>query len=237
MNKANFVVAGATTLVTIATVSGTAFAWHPQGAITKTVFDVTSDTTTPSDANDEASAVTAKTGDTLTYTVTVSNNGLAAANGDDDMANTVMTDTLPDGIALVSDASQRTITENLGTITPGKSVSKTYNVKVTSTTDGDVITNKACFTGNSIVNDNPQSGCDVAVIKVSVPAAPAPVTPTPTTPTPTTTTPAGGVGADTTTATALPNTGASTFLAPMIGIVVAAAAYTGRIKFLARANA
>ena len=233
MYKAKLAVASATTLLTIAAVSGTAFAWHPKGAISKTVFNVTSGTTTPGEANDEATSVTANTGDTLTYTVTVTNDGLAAANGDDDMATTVMTDALPDGIELVSDPSQRTITEDLGTITPGKSVSKTYSVKVTSTNDGDVITNKACFTGDSIVKDNPQSGCDVAVIKVKVPVTPAPVTPT--TPTPTTTAPTGGLGAST--PAALPNTGASVLLAPMAGLLVAVAAYAGRIKFLARSNA
>ena len=68
-------------------------------------------------------------------------------------------------------------------------LTKTYQVKVTASTDG-VIENKACFTGNSTANDNPQAGCDVADVKVTVPPAPVtpatPVTPdTPTTPAPT----------------------------------------------------
>jgi uncharacterized protein (UPF0333 family) len=66
--------------------------------------------------------------------------------------------------------------------TPASDGNKTYNVKVTSQTNGDVITNEACFTGNSKVNDNPQHGCNVAVVKVKVPTKPTP-TPTPT-PTP-----------------------------------------------------
>jgi uncharacterized repeat protein (TIGR01451 family) len=131
-----------------------------------------------SDANTESASVSAAPGDVLVYTVVVSNTGDTASDGNNDMTNTKLTDTLPDGVELVSNPATRTIVEDLGTVTPGKSVTKSYNVKVTSKTDGDVITNKACFTGNSKVNDNPQSGCDVAVVKVKVPATPTPPTST-----------------------------------------------------------
>jgi len=88
----------------------------------------------------------------------------------DDMAYTVMTDTLPSGVELISNPSQRTITENIGTIVPGDKVTKQYQVKVTDSTDGDVITNQACYTGNSIAKDNAQSGCSTVVVKVRVPS-------------------------------------------------------------------
>jgi len=70
---------------------------------------------------------------------------------------------------LVSNPAQRTISENLGTLKPGQKVTKEYLVRVTSTRDKDVVTNKACFTGDSTANDNPQSGCDPAVVTVTVP--------------------------------------------------------------------
>jgi uncharacterized repeat protein (TIGR01451 family) len=158
-------------------------AWHPKGIIKKEVQNQTSSSAL-SDANSAATAVAAKPGDTLKYVITVSNIGEKDDKGYNDMAKTVMTDTLPAGVELVSNPAQRQITENLGTIKPGESVKKEYIVKVTTDKDASVVENKACFTGNSTANDNAQSGCDVADVKVSVPTpTPAP-TPTPI-PTPT----------------------------------------------------
>lgn len=212
MKRISMIAGSATTGVLIAgTVAGTAFAWHPKGTIVKSAQNQTTKSAV-SDANTDSTAVSATTGDTVLYTVTVSNNGAPAANNYDDMSKTVMTDTLPAGVELVSNPSTRTLTENMGTILPGKSVTKTYAVRVTSTKDGDVITNKACFTGNSIVNDNPQSGCDNAVVKVHVKPTPTP-TPTPTPVTPTAELP------DT-----LPDTGSTALSA---SIVIAAAAALG----------
>ena len=159
-----------TSVVTAAIIASPALAWHPKGVIVKYVENQTTGTVM-SDANDLAHAVAAKPGDVLKYTIVVSNTGAAASNGDNDMAKTVMTDTLPAGVELVSNPSTRTISENLGTIKPGQNVTKTYLVKVTADKDG-AIENKACFTGNSAANDNPQSGCDVADVTVTVPQTP-----------------------------------------------------------------
>lgn len=173
-------------IVSIAGFASTALAWHPKGVISKKVENVTTGSVL-GEADSADSAVAAKPGDTLTYVITVSNNGAVDASGNNDMANTVMTDTLPDGITLVANPSQRQITENLGTIKPGKSVTKEYTVTVTATAD-ETIENQACFTGNSKANDNPQQGCNAAFVTVTVPPTPVipvtPVTPTPTTPTP-----------------------------------------------------
>ena len=165
--------------VSILGIASTAMAWHPKGVISKQVQNITSGSAL-SEADSVADAVAAHPGDTLKYVITVKNDGAAKSNGDDDMANTVMTDTLPSGVALTSDPSQRQITANLGTIKPGQSVSKEYLVTVTTNT-AETINNTACFTGNSIVNDNPQSGCNSAIVTVTVPETPV-VNPTPTTP-------------------------------------------------------
>ncbi|HEX6415980.1 MAG TPA: hypothetical protein VFZ62_00455, partial [Candidatus Saccharimonadales bacterium] len=93
-----------------------------------------------------------------------------------DLAYIKMTDTLPAGVELVSNPAQRTITENLGTLKPGQSVTKEYLVKVTAKTNG-TIKNTACFTGDSEVKDNPKQGCNPAVVKVTVPPVKPPVTP------------------------------------------------------------
>ena len=164
--------ASLTSVIAIGAIAAPAYAWHPKGTIIKYVQNQTAGGAM-SDANEAATAVATAPGDTLLYTIVVSNTGAPAANGDDDMAHTTLTDTLPAGVELVSNPALRTISEDLGTIKPGKSVTKTYAVKVTSNVNGDSITNKACFTGNSLVNDNPQSGCDEAIITVTVP----PVTP------------------------------------------------------------
>ncbi|HSX16019.1 MAG TPA: hypothetical protein VLF40_04470 [Candidatus Saccharimonadales bacterium] len=180
-------------------VAAPAYAWHPKGKIVKEVQNETV-SGAKSDANDISTAVSTSPNDVIMYTVTVSNVGTPADNGDDDMAGVVLTDTLPAGVELVSDPSVRTITEQLGTIKPGEKVVKTYELKVTSHQDGDQITNKACFTGDSIVNDNPQSGCDVAIIVVKN---------TPKTPTP----------------PELPNTGSTGVTAAAVALVAAAAGY------------
>lgn len=173
--------AGLIGIISVAGLASTAFAWHPKGVISKKVENLTTGSGL-SEADSSLSAVAAKPGDTLLYVITVSNTGAPANNGDDDMAHTVMTDTLPDGISLVSNPDQRTITEDLGTITPGKSVTKQYTVTVTAATST-TIDNTACFTGNSIVNDNPQQGCNSAFVSVTVPPTPmAPVTPVAPTP-------------------------------------------------------
>src|SRR5256885_4898171 len=57
-------------------------------------------------------------------------------------------------------------TKDLSTLKPGQNVPKTYNFKVTSTKDGDVIDNTACFTAKCTAIDNPQNSCDVATITV-----------------------------------------------------------------------
>jgi len=188
-----------------------AFAWHPKGAIVKSVQNQTQNGQM-SDANDEQNAVSAKPGDLLKYTIVVSNDGESNDQGQNDMAKTTVTDNLPDGVELVINPSMRTITEDLGTIKPGQKVTKEYVVKVTGNTDGQVLNNKACFTGDSTKNDNPQQGCDMAVVKVTNPKTETPATPTTPTTTTTTTTPTPQVLATST--SDLPNTGAGDMLVP-----------------------
>jgi uncharacterized repeat protein (TIGR01451 family) len=182
MNKLTIGAASATAaIVAVATISASTYAWHPKGAIVKKVQNTTTNSSL-ADANDARNAVAAKPGDILRYVVEVRNEAPAADNNWNDMAYTVMTDDLPAGVELVSNPAERKIRFDLGTLKPGEKVTKEYSVKVTGTTSGSVIENKACFTGDSEVHDNPQQGCDVANVKIDKP------TPTPTpTPKPTTT--------------------------------------------------
>jgi len=199
--------------ILIATAIATpAFACHPAGSIVKEVQDQTTNSVLE-DANTASTALTVNSGDTVVYTVTVKNTGAAASNGDDDMTNVVMTDTLPSGVQLVSAPTQTKIIENLGTIEPGASVTKTYAVKITDTTNGDVITNTACYTGGSVDNNDNQQGCDSAVVKVNVPV----VAPTTTTTPTITSTPS--------TPTALPDTGSTALSVSILASCVAILAY------------
>jgi len=168
----------ASTLVAAA-IAAPAFACHPVGTITKGVQDQTTSSAT-TDANSVSAALSVNNGDTLVYIITVKNTGASASNGNNDMNNVVLTDALPAGVQMAS--GQSAISEQLGTIKPGQSVTKTYTVKVTDTKDGDVITNTACYTGNSKDNKNNQKGCDSAVVKVHVPTPTPNPTPTPSTP-------------------------------------------------------
>lgn len=160
-----------------------AFAWHPKGVITKSVQNVTTGGSLQA-ADTAATAVTAKPGDTLNYVITVKNTAPAADKQWNDLYYTNMTDELPTGVQLVSSPSTKLIKEDLGVILPGKSVTKTYTVKVVETKNGSKVKNTACFKGDSKVRDNPQTGCDDANVLVKVPEVPVtPVTPvTPDTP-------------------------------------------------------
>lgn len=171
--------------LSIAALSAPAYAWHPVGKISKKVQNITSGSALV-EADDVDTAVAAKPGDTLKYVIEVRNDGAADDRGYNDMANIVMKDTLPDGIELAGKPTQRQITENYDLIKPGKKMAWEYLVKVTASKDTS-ITNTACFTGNSTVNDNPQQGCNPAIVTVTVPPKPeepkTPVTPvTPKTP-------------------------------------------------------
>jgi uncharacterized repeat protein (TIGR01451 family) len=180
-------------------------ACHPQGKIAKAVQDNTTSSAIV-DANTTGSALTVNQSDVLTYTVTISNQETQEGNQHQaDMTNVVLTDALPAGVQLVSNPTETTITESLGTIAANGKVTRQYQVKVTATQDGAVLTNKACYTSGSNLGTNyNQNGCDVAIVKVHVPT-PVPVpTPTPTpTPTPVPTAPTAPTPAT------LPDTGST----------------------------
>jgi uncharacterized repeat protein (TIGR01451 family) len=174
------IVTGVAAAILVAT---PAFAWHPKGVIVKTVQDVTTNSAVV-DANDDASALGVHIGDTLIYTLTVSNNGSADSNGYNDMANVNLSDKLPTGVVSTEDATTREYGYFSSLLKPGEKLTKTITVKVVGGKGGNLIENQACFSGDSTVNDNPQAGCDVAIVKiVDVPVQP-PVTPpvTPVTP-------------------------------------------------------
>lgn len=179
MKVKNLLVLPVVVMVMVAAFAQTTYAWHPEGTIKKYVQNISTNGN-KMDANSADSAVTAEHGQTLLYTITITNTAKPADKQWNDLAFIKMTDTLPEGVELVSNPSQRVISEDFkGTIlTPGKSITREYKVKVVSKTDKKVIINKACFEGDSIVKDRKQAGCDDAYVKVKVPAKP-PVTPEP----------------------------------------------------------
>jgi uncharacterized repeat protein (TIGR01451 family) len=209
-------------------ITSPALAWHPKGVIVKYVQNQTAGGER-ADANNAASAVSAKTGDVLKYTIEIRNDGQKHDKGWNDMHFTKLTDTLPAGVELVSDASKRTIVEEIGRLKAGEKVTKEYLVKVTSTTDGDVIENEACFTGDSEVKDAPQEGCDPAVVKVSVPPKEEPPVEEPPVEEPPVEEPPVEE-----TPPALPETGASSFIAPVAAVGSGALAYAGRLLVIKR---
>ncbi len=148
-----------------------ALAWHPDGKIIKKVQNITTNSVL-ADANSDNQAVEVKPGDTIRYVIEVRNAAAPAANNHNDMVGTVMTDTLPTGVELAANPATRQISENLGRLKPGETKVKEYTLKVTSQSNGQIVVNKACFTGDTEVNDNPQKGCDEARVKVKVPVQP-----------------------------------------------------------------
>ena len=209
--------------------TGVALACHPKGIITKGVTNVTAGDTTIHAADTTGTAITAKPGDVLKYTIVIRNDA-PTTNSYDDIINTKLADSLPSGVELVSGNAN----DNLGTVKAKGSVTRTITVKVkASAKTGDVIDNKACFTGDAADHNKSmaQSGCDHAIVKVNVPTPPATPTPTPTptntpAPTPTPTPEGKGETLGTSTVTTLPATGAPVMptafgLSAMIGTSVA----------------
>jgi uncharacterized repeat protein (TIGR01451 family) len=201
--------------------TGIAAACHPQGVIKKDVQNLTTKSASVA-ADTTGSALVAHPGDTLVYKITVANN---ATGRDDEMISTVIKDSLPAGLSLVSADNF-----NVGTVSMKQSATRTITVKVTANTNT-TIRNEACFTGDSKDHKVPQKGCDLAYVKVVVPT-PTP-TPTPTvTPTPsksptTTPTPSKTPEVLSDTVTTLPETGAP-ILGSTIGLgamITAGAAY------------
>jgi len=216
---------GSATVVSILAatiIAAPAFACYPQGNIVKTVQDNTTGSSVVT-ADTDASALSVNQGDTLTYTVTISNQ--ETQEGDQhqaDMTNVELTDTLPAGVQLVSNPSETTITENLGTIAANGKVSRTYQVKVTATENDAYLTNKACYTsGSNLGTKYDQSGCTVSIVHVNVPVVPP--TPTPPAPTPPTT---------------LPNTGSTALSAAMLVSGIAFVGYALNVlRLKLRSNA
>jgi len=166
VSKAKYFVSAAVAVVVAASNVASVYAWHPEGKITKSVQNQTTGSAL-------ADQVSAKPGDVLKYVITIKNTAGPAEKHYNDLAFIKMTDKLPAGVELVANPAQRTISEDLGTLLPGKSVTKEYVVKVVSSVkDKQVIKNEACFTGDSVVKDNPKKGCDTADVKVTVPEKP-----------------------------------------------------------------
>jgi len=174
MKKVSMLATASVTGVVLAgIIASPVLACYPQGKIVKTVQDNTTNSAVE-DANTTSTALSVNQGDTLTYTVTVSNQ--ETQEGDQhqaDMTNVMLTDTLPAGVQLVSDPSETTITENLGTIAANGKITRQYQVKVTAAQNGAVLTNEACYTsGSNLGKSYDQQGCDVAIVIVNVPVQP-----------------------------------------------------------------
>jgi uncharacterized repeat protein (TIGR01451 family) len=148
--------------------SQVASAWNPAGVVSKKVQNVTQSSAI-SEADNVETAVQVKTGDVIRYTITVTNAAGAAFENHNDLAFIKVTDQIPAGLELISSPSVRTIAYDVKDLKPGESDIRTFDLKVTSSTHLQVITNEACFSGDSAVKDKPQSGCNKAVIKVVVP--------------------------------------------------------------------
>jgi uncharacterized repeat protein (TIGR01451 family) len=247
------IIAATTGIFVSTTIVLPATASQPKGTIKKTVQNQTTNSKRQ-DADNADTALAVKSGDVLKFIIEITN------GGDKPMESTKLNDTLPPGIELTKTPSLRQISENIGTIAPGKTDTKTFVVRVTSDKQGETIENKACFTGNNQANDAPQDGCDSAVVTVtgiipqrpSAPkanAAPAPKTepakpqekaaPQPEKSAPKTEEGKAEEGKQPVTPPApiketLPSTGPATALAPVAAVSAGALGYAARLLLLRR---
>lgn len=160
-----FALVGLTGAIVAGTLVNAALAAEPRGTIKKSVQNQTTNSER-SEADNQGNALDVRSGDILKYTIEIRN------EGDSDMHNTRLSDTLPSGIELISNPSTRQITEDIGLIQAGKTETKTYLVKVTADKEGEIIENKACFNGDSEAKDAEQNGCNSAFVKIVAAKAP-----------------------------------------------------------------
>lgn len=152
------------TVLMVATVySVAAHASQPVANISKQVQNVTQGTSLK-DANDSYDAITANTGDILKFVVTVKNVGKYDRNGNNDLYNTKVNDTLPDGIS----PDSGTLNRSLGQIKPGSYKRYDFTVKVTSSDDSEVLCSVSDLTGSNKTNDQTLKHSDKACVKVMV---------------------------------------------------------------------
>jgi len=146
-----------------ATVSfgATALADAPVGVVNMTVVDVTNGSM-PNDAITKSSAQPVYPRDTLEYQILVTNQ---AIDETDQMVDTVVTDSLPAGLTLVSEDNL-----SLGVVDPFSSVMVNVTATVNSTASG-IIENQACFTSSSLDGASSQSGCNISMVNVLAPVA------------------------------------------------------------------
>jgi uncharacterized repeat protein (TIGR01451 family) len=209
-------------------------AQEPAVSIKMTVQNQTTNSA-PSDADTKEAALAAKPGDILKYVMTVTNTAEEAEDAKNDFTSVKVISALPAGLELVSDSSVREITEQLGTLTPGKAATKEFMARVTSR-GGDSVESKACFTGSYEKQSKPLSDCESAFAAIAAastpPATPAPVETKPNpTPEPTPQQEQGKTATDT---EALPTTGPADFIAPLAALGAGSLAYTGRFIALKR---
>ncbi|MBD2547856.1 DUF7507 domain-containing protein [Planktothricoides raciborskii] len=113
-----------------------------------------------------ASADPATVGNNLTYTIAVTNNGAVESKG------VTLTDTLPEGVTLVSSSippatqSDNTLTFDLGNLASGQNA--TIDITVAPTTEG-LITNTASVTSRTF---DPDATNDVDILTTTVDAIP-----------------------------------------------------------------
>lgn len=217
---------GITSAAMVLSAASPAFAWHPEGEIVKEVQNVTQGGQL-ADANSAEDAVMAHPGDTLKYVITVRNDGDHHSKGWNDMHFTEVKDQLPAGVELLEGDTDK----DLGVIEAGKSKQYAFTVKVTANEDSSVICNTAQFTGDSEINDQPQSGQDDACVEVDVPPVPeepqTPVTPQePEAPTPETPLGKGEAPKE------LPSTGPGAFIGGLLG--VSSLGYLGHVYLRSR---
>lgn len=185
------------------------------------------------DANAAESAIKAKTGDILKYVIEIKNNAEQSDNDKNNLSSGKLVNGLPAGVELVSDPNKREVSEHLGTIKPGETVTKQFLVKVTAGKDGETIENRGCFTGQYAGQDKAVSDCEPAFVKISLGTkeeAPAPTTPKPEEPA------KEEAPAAQTPSEDLPTTGPSDIIAPVAAVTTGAFAYASRLLYLKRAQ-
>ncbi|MFC1848481.1 PKD domain-containing protein, partial [Chloroflexota bacterium] len=105
-------------------------------------------------------------GDTVTYTITLTN------NGPDDATNIVVTDSLPSGVTYVSDSpdqgtySDSTGAWDIGSLANGISIDLIITVTIDSDTAGQTITNTASVTSVDQGDQTPANNSDSAALTV-----------------------------------------------------------------------
>lgn len=121
----------------------------------------------PVDANTSALASNARVGDSLQYSISVTNTSPKGIFGGNELTGVKVTDGIQQGVEYSANPAAKTVSIDYGTIPAGTSITRKFEVKVLASASSTVMQNMACYTTTAQFFKASDKGCDTAFTRVA----------------------------------------------------------------------